>query len=146
MKQLALVVALLAVAVLLVACDLFSSPPPADLPPSNPPVSNPPAAGSPAASNPATLPAPVGACQSRLWGKVTNSANGQSPANVTVEITLGSQSFKTASDNNGLYGFAGLCAGQYAISVTPPGGKAVPIANKATLDGAQPVKLDLSYK
>ncbi|MBI4790157.1 MAG: carboxypeptidase regulatory-like domain-containing protein [Chloroflexi bacterium] len=135
MKRLLFVVVLLLVALLSVACDAFSPAPPAD--------QSPPPAGPTGQSS---LPVPVGNCQSRLWGKVTNAATGQSPANVAIEVVSGGKTFKTVTDPNGLYGFAGLCAGEYAMTLTPPGGKGIPNPNKVTLDGAQPIKVDLTYK
>lgn len=146
MKRTALLLALLSIAVLATGCGIFEAifPPSSSdqsLPsPSGQPASKPPAAGQ------ATLPAPASACQSRLWGKVTNTANGQSPANVSIEVVSAGKSFKTVTDSNGLYGFAGLCSGDYALSITPPGGKAIPNPNSIKLDGTQPVKVDLSYK
>ncbi len=145
-----LLVCVLLIALLATGCDLIpgfgnSEPTPA----SNPPAAKPPAATPPAnppAAGQATLPAPAGGCQSRLWGKVTNTANGQSPANVSIEVVSGGQSFKTVTDANGLYGFAGLCAGDYTLSLTPPGGKVIPNPNPIKLDGTQPVKVDLNYK
>ncbi len=93
-----------------------------------------------------TLPAPTGNCQSRLWGKVVNTANNQSPPNVTVEVASGNFKGKTITDNNGLYGFFGLCAGDYTVSITPPNAKASQPGPKVTLDGAKQVKVDLSYR
>ncbi len=144
-------VGVLLVALLATACDLIpgfgnsSEQPPA----SNPPSANPPAptsAANPPAAGQATLPVPAGGCQSRLWGKVTNTANGQSPANVSIEVASSGKSYKTVTDPNGLYGFAGLCAGDYALSLTPPGGKPIANPNPVKLDGTQPVKVDLNYK
>lgn len=145
-----LLVCVVLVALLATACDLIpglgpsqaptTSPLPANPPAGNPPVSNPPAAGQ------STLPAPASACQSRLWGKVTNTANGQSPANVSIEAVSGGKSFKTVTDANGLYGFAGLCSGDYALSLTPPGGRGIQNPNTVKLDGTQSVKVDLNYK
>lgn len=138
MKRAVLVIVLLVLALLSVACDVFSSL--AGEPP--PPVEEP-TAPAPSAATP--LPLPVGACQSKLSGKVVNSANNQPTANVTIEIVSGAKTIKTTSDPNGLYGFAGLCAGEYTISVTPPGGKAQP-GPKITLDGSKAVRADLSFK
>lgn len=141
MKRFVLFVACMLVALLVVACDSLLN---SSQSPGNPPAGNPPA--NPSAAGQSTLPAPASTCQSRLWGKVTNTTNGQSPANVAVEVVTGGKTFKTVTDSNGLYGFAGLCAGDYALSLTPPGGKAIPNANAVKLDGSQPVKVDLTYK
>lgn len=88
---------------------------------------------------------PPGPCQARLWGKVTND-KGQTAANITVDIATGSFKAKTATDSNGLYGFAGLCAGEYTFNVTPPNGKPQPAGDKTPLDGGKQVKVDLTYK
>lgn len=93
-----------------------------------------------------SLPVPSGACQSRLWGKITNATTGQAPANTTVDVDSGGRKFKTVTDANGLYGFAGMCAGDYTITVTPAGGKPTVDPNKVTLDGKQQNKVDLSFK
>ncbi len=145
MKQMAMILALLAVVALAAACNAFSS--------SNGEVPVAPAASTsapgPAQTTlpaPATLPVPAGACQSRLWGKITNATTGQAPANVAVEIESGGRKFKTVTDTNGLYGFAGLCAAEYSMTITPPGGKALANPNKINLDGKQTTKVDLSYK
>ncbi|MDE3090006.1 MAG: carboxypeptidase regulatory-like domain-containing protein [Chloroflexota bacterium] len=136
MKRMAMILALLTVAVLADACDAFSSPT------SEPPVA--PAATTPV---PATVPVPVGACQSRLWGKITNATTGQAaPAKTTVEVESGNRKFKTETDGTGLYGFAGMCAGEYTMTITPPGGKPLPNPNKVSLDGKQATKVDLSFK
>jgi hypothetical protein len=139
MKRTAIAIVLLVVAVLAAACDTFLSPQPSNSPQA-------PVANTLAAPGQATLPVPVGACQSRLWGKVTNAATGKSPANVAVEISSSGKTFKTVTDANGLYGFAGLCAGEYAMSLTPPGGKPIPNPNPVKLDGKQVQQVDLPYK
>jgi len=141
MKRTAIILALLLVAVLAVGCDAFSSAQPSDQP--QPPPAG---ANSPAPSGQATLPVPAGACQSRLWGKVTNATTGKTTANVAVEVTSSGKTFKTVTDANGLYGFAGLCAGDYAMSLTPPGGKPIPNPNPVKLDGKQVQQVDLPYK
>lgn len=105
-----------------------------------------PPAAQPTLGAQATLPAPVGNCQSRLWGKVENSATKQSPPNVTIEVASANFKGKTVTDNNGLYGFFGLCAGEYTVSITPPNAKTSQPGPKVSLDGAKQVKFDLSYK
>lgn len=65
------------------------------------------------------------------------------PPDVVVEIKAGSKTIKTVTDANGLYGFAGLCAGEYAMTITPPGGKPIVNPNRVALDGSNPVKVDL---
>ncbi len=128
MKWISLALALLTLAGL-TACDLFASEAP------QAPVA-------PAS----TLPRPVGNCQSRLGGSVTNTATKQSPADVTVELASGSKTIKTRTDANGLYGFAGLCAGRYTVSITPPGGKVISNVAQVSLDGSGAAKHDLTFK
>lgn len=123
-------------ALLSAACNAAGSPLPNQLLPTNPPPV------------PLTAPASLrlGACQSRLFGKVINATTHQSPPNVTIEITAGSLKAKTVTDANGLYGFAGLCAGNYNMAITLPGGKPMVASSPITLDGTEPVKQDLSFK
>lgn len=123
---------------LLSACDAFSS----RQAPSNPPV---PAAVTPAFAAQPT-PLPQGACQARLFGKVTNSSNNQSPANALVQIASSGKTLQTVTDQNGLYGFAGLCAGEYAMTLTPPGGKPIANPNKVSLSSSTALKVDLPYR
>ncbi len=92
----------------------------------------------------AQLP-PPSKCQSKLLGKVQD-ANGALAKGATIEIKGGSFSGKTLSDDNGLYGFAGLCAGTYTFSVTLSGQAAKAVATTATLDGSNSVKTDLQVK
>lgn len=138
MKRILLALFLLTLAILVVACDLL----PADQP-AQPPPGDAPSATTP--SQPNTPPVPTGACRARLWGKVTNATTGQAPANVIVEIAGGALNGKTTTDANGLYGFDGLCAGDYALTITPPNGKPQP-GPKTTIDGTKQVKVDLSFK
>jgi hypothetical protein len=142
MKRTAIVIALLVVAVLAAACDAFLPSQPTDqASPPTPQAENTPV---PALTS---LPVPVGACQARLQGKITNSATGQATANVIVNIQSGSSTAETKTDNNGLYGFAGLCAGKYTLTITPPGGKPAPAPNPVTLDGSNIMtKMDFAYK
>jgi ABC-type oligopeptide transport system substrate-binding subunit len=138
MKKISLIVLLLIVASLVVACSSSESP---GEQPQQPPAQQ------PTLPTQTTPPAPAGNCQSRLDGKVVNTATNQSPANVTVEIASASFKAKTFTDNNGLYGFFGLCAGEYTISITPPNSKTAQSGPKVTLDGTNKrVKFDLSYK
>ncbi|MBI3913856.1 MAG: carboxypeptidase regulatory-like domain-containing protein [Chloroflexi bacterium] len=137
MQKLFMPVVLLLLVALIAGCS--------DSPPDQPQPDQPPAA-QPTAAVAGTLPAPVGNCQSRLTGKVVNTGNNQSPPNVTIEIASGNTKAKTVTDNNGLYGFFGLCAGEYTVSITPPNAKASQPGPKVSLDGAKQVKFDLSYK
>ena len=89
---------------------------------------------------------PPSACQSRLWGKVTNTATNLPPTNAAIEIVREGKSYKTITDPGGLYGFAGLCAGEYAMTLTPAGAGAIKNPNRVKLDGAASVKVDLPYR
>ncbi len=133
MKRVLFVLTLLIVATAAAGCSLLSSDLPQD---QNPPTQNP---VNPAPRPSGNVPAPAGACQARLWGKVTN-AQGQSGAKIVVDIANGSFKAKTETDANGLYGFAGLCAGEYSFNVTPPNGKAQPTGSPTKLDGSTQVK------
>lgn len=134
MNRILIGLVLLALAAFATACSLFSS----EVGQKPPAVSRP--------TPQVTLPLPVGGCQSRLGGRVTNVKTRQSPAEVVVEVASSGKTLRTKTDPNGLYGFAGLCAGQYALSVTPPGGKAITNVGQVNLDGAGPAKLDVSFQ
>lgn len=136
MNRTVIAVALCILALLSVACDASASPlsPPDQSQPNPPPT----VARSPA-------PPPLGRCQSRLYGSIINATTRQAPPKVTIEIASGNFKGKTVTDANGLYGFAGLCAGKYVLTVTPPGGKTMTTSDPITLDGSQPTKLDLSF-
>ncbi len=139
MRRISLTLLLLALAVVAAGCDIFSSEQPTDQ--SQPPAQ--PAA--PVTGGQSTVLPPAGACQSRLWGKLV-FASGQPKPNTQVDIVSSTFRAKTTADANGLYGFAGLCAGEYSISVTPPGGQPQPAPNKVALDGSKQVKVDLQVK
>jgi hypothetical protein len=111
--------------------------------PSALPTSVAPTAAAPTAPTPAIQP-PSGGCQSRIWGGV--SAGGAGEPNVAVEIKGEGWSAKTFSDANGLYGFAGLCAGKYTITVVPPSGATAGESQTVTVDGSNTVKLDLVFR
>ena len=102
-----------------------------------------PTVAAPTAPTPAIQP-PSSGCQSRIWGSV--SAGGAGEANVTVEIKGESWSAKTPSDANGLYGFAGLCAGKYTLTIVPPSGATAGESQTVTVDGSNTVKLDLVFR
>ncbi len=137
MKQL-LIGMLLLIAVLATGCDLFSSQPSDQAPPDSPQSSK-------VSPGQATLPLPASTCQSRLGGKVTSSTDKRPPPNVLIEIAASNKKLQVKTDNNGLYGFAGLCAGQYSVSITPPGGARKADVSKVSIDGSNPAKLDLKY-
>jgi len=102
-----------------------------------------PTVAAPTAPTPAVQP-PAGRCQSRIWGSV--SAGGAGEPNVTVEIKGEGWSAKTPSDANGLYGFAGLCAGKYTLTVVPPSGATAGESQTITVDGSNTVRLDLVFR
>ena len=138
MKRILLALFLFTLATLVAACDLLPSEQPAQQPQGGAA-----SATTPSQPNPASVP--LSACRSRLWGKVTNATTGQAPANVIVEIAGAALNGKTTTDANGLYGFDGLCAGDYTLTLTPPNGKPQP-GPKTTIDGTKQVKVDLSFK
>ncbi len=111
-----------------------------------------------AATNPAVAPAaaasptvrlqPTGNCQSRITGHVLD-ANGTIIKGATIELrgnAIKGTPPKAVTDDNGLYGFAGLCAGTYSFTVTVPGKRAVALAQNASVDGANSIKADLTIK
>ena len=94
--------------------------------------------------NTAAAPA-QGKCQSKLLGRVMD-ANGALAKGAVVNIKSGSFTAKTVSDDNGLYGFAGLCAGGYGFTVTLKGQAPKTVSATATIDGANTVRTDLAVK
>ena len=143
MKRLVIVSLLIVVVSMLIGCQAFSSAEPTQ-PPPPPAGATQPAATKPAGTAP-TIPPAAGKCQSRLWGKVTATGGAIKP-NATIDIVAGNFKAKTQTDANGLYGFAGLCAGEYSLSATPQGGAAQAWPNKIPVDGANEVKLDVQVK
>src|SRR2546426_3103495 len=87
-------------------------------------------------ASPAAAATPINKCQSQLLGRVLD-ANSAPVKGATVETRSGNFSAKTVSDDNGLYGFAGLCAGTYSFNVTLPGQRAKAVAATIALDGAK---------
>jgi hypothetical protein len=88
---------------------------------------------------------PPSKCQSKVSGRVTDPS-GQISQGATIEIKGTNFSSKTLSDDNGLYGFAGLCSGTYSFTVTLPGQSAKAVAATAKVDGANSAKVDLALK
>ncbi len=114
---------------------------------SNPNATNAPVAPL-AANTPSPQLRPSGNCQSRLLGKVVG-ANGALIKGATIELrgsALKGTPPKAVSDDNGLYGFAGLCAGSYTFIVTAPGKRAETLDVTANVDGASAAKADLTVK
>ncbi len=114
---------------------------------SNPAATNAPVAPL-AVATPTTPAHPVGNCQSRLLGRVVDPS-GKLVKGATIELrgnALKSTPPKAVSDDNGLYGFAGLCAGSYSFTVTPPGKQAQALAVTISVDGANTGKADLTVK
>ena len=102
----------------------------------------------PAAAATPTVPLkPSGNCQSRLLGRVLD-ANGALVKGATIELrgSFRGAPPKAVSDDNGLYGFAGLCAGSSGFVVTAPGKRAVNLSQPVTVDGANVGKADLTVK
>ncbi len=133
-----LIGALLLVAMLSTGCDLFSSQ-------SREEKVQEPTSARPTGAAKATLALPASTCASRLGGRITNKASVKLPENVVVEIAGNGKKYEAKTDQNGLYGFAGLCAGEYAVSFTPPGGSRQADVSRVKLDGANASKLDLTY-
>src|SRR5437867_4032569 len=75
---------------------------------------------------------PPSKCQSKLLGRVLD-ANGLPAKGAMIEARSGNFRAPTISDDSGLYGYAGLCAGTYTFTVTLPGQKAKPIADTIQL-------------
>lgn len=94
-------------------------------------------------STPNPQPPAQGSCQSKLLGRLAD-ANGGVIKGAVVQVNSGNFSAKTLSDDNGLFGFAGLCAGTYAFTVTVPGKSPKALAATSTLDGANTVRTDLT--
>lgn len=88
---------------------------------------------------------PASKCQSRLLGRVTD-ANNQIIKDAIVDIVSGSISARATSDDNGQYGFAGLCAGAFRVAVTLPGQQPKPLADTVVVDGANTIKYDIPLK
>jgi Carboxypeptidase regulatory-like domain len=86
-----------------------------------------------------------GKCQSKLLGHVVD-ANGALAKGAVIDIKSGSFTAKTLSDDNGLYGFAGLCAGEYGFTVTLSGKSPKALSATATVDGANTVQTDLAVE
>ncbi len=121
-------------------------------PPANPPTAvpvNPNVQVAPPASVTSTpLPVPPAAtnkCQSKLTGRIRD-AKGAQVKRATIQIKNGTFTATTVSDDNGLYGFAGLCAGSYSFSAQLPGQPLKPLSTTANLSGSDAVKTDLTLK
>jgi hypothetical protein len=93
----------------------------------------------------ATLPPPTNKCQSKLSGTVTD-AGGKPIKGALVTIKSGSFTAPAPTDDNGRYGFAGLCAGRYTFGVQLPGQQPKAQSTAANLDGANSEKVDLNIK
>ncbi len=88
-------------------------------------------------------PAPSAACQSIVAGYVLGSG-GQRIAGATVTIEGAGWSSGIMSDDNGQYGFAGLCAGAATVRAFLAGGQAGPVA-AVTFSGNDSLRQDLSF-
>jgi hypothetical protein len=82
-------------------------------------------------------------CQSAVEGYVLG-ADGRHVAGATVTIEGPGWSSGAMSDDNGRYGFAGLCAGTAALRAFLPGGEAAAVAT-VTLSGQDRLRHDLSF-
>ncbi len=99
----------------------------------------------PSQATPTPPPASTGKCQSKLTGRVYGPT-GALAKGAVIEIKSGSFTGKTLSDDNGLYGFAGLCAGTYSFTVQLTGQAAKPLSTTATVSGNDSTKVDLTVK
>lgn len=110
---------------------------------------NPPAVLPQAAKSPTAGPLrAAGNCQSKIMGKVLDP-NGSIVKGASVEIkgdAIKGAAPQAVTDANGLYGFAGLCAGTYAFTVGAPGKAAQALNVTAKVDGANSGKVDLTLK
>ncbi len=112
----------------------------------------------PASTNPAVAPRavtsqtvqahPVGNCQSRILGRILDTS-GKLIKGATIDLrgnAIKGTPPRAVSDDNGLYGFAGLCAGSYSFTVTAPGKAAEALSTTVAVDGANTGKADLTVK
>jgi hypothetical protein len=84
----------------------------------------------------------TGDCQSKLWGKLLI---GTSPVAGDDQVVLDgdAQVFRTRPDPNGLFGFAGLCAGHYAVHVES-GDQTLGLLQRFEMDGHNELRQDLA--
>ncbi len=101
-------------------------------PPTKPPVEEP-------AKEPAAKPNPN--CQSVLEGTVTNQA-GQAVAGASVKIQGEDWSRGMLSDDNGRFGFGGLCPGSVTVMAALPG-QQMSAQKTVELDGKTTSQVDL---
>jgi len=81
-----------------------------------------------------------------LTGKVMKQGTNEGVPQAMVEVK-GPKTVTTPTDASGMYGLAGLCAGEYTVNVIAPAGVSLVNPNqKVTLDGGNPAKLDLVVK
>ncbi len=92
---------------------------------------------------PTVEPRPNPNCQSAVEGSVINAA-GQRVAGATVTIKGEGWSSGILTNDEGRYGFAGLCAGTVTLQATLPDGQVSPVAT-ANLTGQNTVYLDLVF-
>jgi cytoskeletal protein RodZ len=125
-------------------------------PPTNTPVTPDPPTNTPAPSDTAVPPTPKPTkdskpaggsegrnsdCQSRVEGSVID-ASGQGVKGATVSIRGEGWSSGILTNDNGQYGFAGLCAGTATLSATLPNGQPGATAT-VSFDGQNNLYLDL---
>jgi cytoskeletal protein RodZ len=109
---------------------------------SAPPTVTPKPAPSATTKPPAAAPEkPNPACQSAVEGIVRNTA-GQPAAGASVQIQGADWSRGILTDDQGRYGFSGLCAGEVTLSAALPGGQPLPAAT-VSLDGQNQTHVDL---
>jgi hypothetical protein len=106
-------------------------------PSATPEPSNTPGAEAPGGSAPSAL------CQSMVEGYVLDT-NVQRVTGATVTIEGPGWSSRIMTDDNGRYGFAGLCAGTATLRAFLASGQAGPVA-VVTLSGNSSLRQDLSF-
>ncbi len=122
------------------ATDTAAPPTDTPVPPTNTPVP-PVATGSP---EPPSTPRPDPNCQSVVEGNVLDAA-GKRVRGATVTIEGAGWSHAMLTDDDGHYGFGGLCPGTATLRAALPGGRVSP-TTMVDLDGKKHLYLDLSLQ
>ncbi len=96
-------------------------------------------------NNTAVSSTPASKCQSHLIGRVVDAEN-QVVKDVVVDIASTSVTARATSDENGRYGFAGLCAATFRVTVTAPGQPPRALPDGVAVDGANTIQYDIALK
>ena len=143
-----LIFLLIALLLLVTGCATTIDSTPAPNANANPNATAMPIAPAAVAPSPTVVLRATGNCQSRISGRVLDPS-GKPVKAATVQLrasVIKGTPPRTVSDDNGLYGFAGLCAGSYGFTVAMPGKQAQPVTPTANVDGANATRLDLALK